>query len=466
MDEIIQLGARQSELALIDLAKTYSDQLILLETEAMDAIDRGDFSKAQQLVFDVTYRNAKEEIDNQVTLFEETILRRVTKEATRINVALWFFGFIVIINMTMALRSVLRYNRTIIARVVEPISQLTTVLNNLEAGELHQDIQEIEAHEEMNALIACAKRMQVTFYTYVKDISHLLKAIAEGNLSVETEGIYKGDFLEMQETSHKIIDSLNHIVLQIHQTTDEVAMGAEEIAKGATELAIGASEQEKVVDTFMQTVENAVQNIETTMHEVERASTISTGTKEKAVQGETIMNQMGNAMEQINASSQHIGEIIKIINTIAAQTNLLALNASIESARAGEAGKGFAVVAREIRDLANRSVETVKEIEGIILEGAKAVELGQSIADNTMETFKEIVIAVENTATITQVLLTSSNEQKDQMGHLLEGAKQLAHIVEENTTHSETSAAVSEELASQAEGLKGLIDYFKTKAQG
>ncbi len=95
-----------------------------------------------------------------------------------------------------------------------------------------------------------------------------------------------------------------------------------------------------------------------------------------AGQGGEVIAQVVTTMQDIQASSRKIGEIIGVIDGIAFQTNILALNAAVEAARAGEQGRGFAVVAAEVRALAQRSASAAREIKTLIQTGAQQAELG------------------------------------------------------------------------------------------
>ncbi|OON96929.1 MAG: hypothetical protein ATN36_04675 [Epulopiscium sp. Nele67-Bin005] len=173
------------------------------------------------------------------------------------------------------------------------------------------------------------------------------------------------------------------------------------------------------------------------------------------------MNDMIISMDKINKSSLVIAEVLQTVDNIANQTNLLALNAAIESARAGEAGKGFAVVAGEIRELANRSSETVKEIEEIIKQSFLYIEEGQKMAVETENSLKDIVESVDLTADFFTELVESTKKQQSSVNQLLEGTSQISAVVQNNAATSQESASISEQLEAEAEHLKQLLKYFK-----
>ena len=108
------------------------------------------------------------------------------------------------------------------------------------------------------------------------------------------------------------------------------------------------------------------------------------------------MQNLVEAMERIQASSEEIEKILKTIDDIAFQTNVLALNAAVEAARAGTAGKGFAVVAEEVRDLAGKSAEAAQNTSELIANSAEAVHMGTEIAQNTADVLLGVVNSIQS----------------------------------------------------------------------
>jgi methyl-accepting chemotaxis protein len=191
-----------------------------------------------------------------------------------------------------------------------------------------------------------------------------------------------------------------------------------------------------------------------------QANRISEEAKEDAVRGNDQMKELQEAIRDINESSANIGKIIKVIDEIAFQTNILALNAAVEAARAGIHGKGFGVVAEEVRSLAAKSADAAKETTSLIEGSMKKTEAGTRIADATAEALGNIVVSVEKTVELMREIAEASNYQATAVGEINRGIEQMSHVVQTNSATAEESAAATEELSSQAELLKTMVDRF------
>ncbi|WP_347559285.1 methyl-accepting chemotaxis protein [Clostridium carnis] len=304
-----------------------------------------------------------------------------------------------------------------------------------------------------------------TLSGYVIEISNVLGEFSKGNFTVIPQLDYIGDFYTIKESMLSISNKLNDTLSSISNSADELKGRANNIEKVSNNIANAATDQSSIIEEFIASTEEISGNIIKSMEQIEESSKISQSAKEYAIHGTETINEMLESMNEISVASKSISNIIKIIDEIASQTNLLALNAAIESARAGEAGKGFAVVAEEVRELANRSIETVRQIENIIIDTLKKVEHGQEVANNTAKSFDNIVNSIECSVEITENLLDNSKSQKVALEELMLGTKQISNIVENNLYTSQESSSVSEELLSQAISLKQLIEYFKLKQE-
>ena len=166
-------------------------------------------------------------------------------------------------------------------------------------------------------------------------------------------------------------------------------------------------------------------------------------------------------MQDINASSARIADIIGVIDAIAFQTNILALNAAVEAARAGEQGRGFAVVATEVRALAKRSADAAKEIKQLITASVERVEGGSALADQAGSTMGEIVHAIRRVTDIMGEISAASHEQSAGVAQVGEAVMQMDQATQQNAALVEESAAAAEGLRQQAEGLLQAVSRFQ-----
>jgi methyl-accepting chemotaxis protein len=297
----------------------------------------------------------------------------------------------------------------------------------------------------------------------INEASTVLQEMAGGNLGVEVNGDYQGDYAVLTEAVNRTIHSFNETLGEIQDAARQVAAGAEQIAGSSQSLSQAATEQAATVEQINASLNDITNQTKQNALNAGQANELSLSAKEIAVNGNSRMKDMLTAMEEINNSSATISKIIKVIDDIAFQTNILALNAAVEAARAGGHGKGFAVVAEEVRNLAARSAEAAKETTHMIEASIHKVESGTKIAIETADELNRIVDSVGKTAALVGEIACASKEQATGIVQINQGVDQVSQVTQTSTATAQESAAASEELAAQAEFLKSKIGKFRLK---
>jgi methyl-accepting chemotaxis protein len=214
----------------------------------------------------------------------------------------------------------------------------------------------------------------------------------------------------------------------------------------------------------VQTVASAAEELATSVHEIGRQVQESSKIADKAVSeaGRTTTIVAG-----LDKTTQRIGEVVQLIETIAAQTNLLALNATIEAARAGEAGKGFAVVASEVKSLAGQTAKATDEIKAQIGEVQAATgETVQAIRaiNDTIHQMNEIAVtiasSVEEQNAATQEIASSVQQAAQGTGNIANNIAGVSRATSDTGTAATKVLGTAAELSRQSETLRRHIDNF------
>ena len=299
----------------------------------------------------------------------------------------------------------------------------------------------------------------------IMECAEVMQEVASGNLTVEMNGEYTGEYVRIKDAINHTLRSFNGILKDISVASAQVSAGAKQVSESSVALSQGATEQASSVEELTASIEEIAVQTKQNANDADQANKLAESAKEFAEKGNEQMKAMLDSMEEINVSSDNISKIIKVIDDIAFQTNILALNAAVEAARAGQHGKGFTVVAEEVRNLAARSAKAANETTELIKNSMSNVEKGTLIANETAKALGEIVTGVTEAAQLVHNISLASNEQSAAIEQVNQGIMQVSQVVQSNSATSEEGAAASEELASQAEVLREQIEKFRLKEE-
>ncbi len=347
-------------------------------------------------------------------------------------------------------------------RITEPIKVVVDSIDKFANGNLNLDLK-TDRNDEIGLIVKKIYGMSLKFKEIIGDISIYLHAIADGDLTINSECIYPGEFEEIRESMEAITSKLNLTVLSIHNSADQVNSGAEQMSSSSQILASGATEQAATVEELNASIASVTEQAEQNVKFVEVASNYVLDAENGIKNSNEYMHKLNSAMKEIGESSAKISSITKVIEDIAFQTNILALNAAVESARAGEAGKGFAVVADEVRNLAAKSAEAAKQTSDLIQNSVSTVSEGEKLANETSRVLQEVADRALRAVDAIKKIEESSAAQSLSIEEINQGLSQVSAVVQSNAATAEESSASSEELAAQANMLKEEVNKFKVK---
>ncbi len=353
--------------------------------------------------------------------------------------------------------------KRLIKEIIHPVDLVTKRLVELARGDLKTPVEVIDTGDELAILSKNLADTIQSLNLYISDITRVLSQLSSGNLDIQTEAGFAGDFVSLKESIDTIIGSLNETMTQMNSAADLVADHSDSTSQGAKSLADSTTDQASVLEELTASITGVSDQVRLTAENAAMANKRSMEAEKNVEICSQQMQSMIQAMSDIKAGSAKISDIIKNIESIAEQTNLLSLNAAIEAARAGEAGRGFSVVAEEVRSLAEESADAAKNTAALIMKSIETVENGTSIVNETAQSLSQVV---DNTSEITRIvaeIADAAREQAAAIEQINTGFEQMSNAVTTNSMTAQDSASSSEELAAQAQNLKGLIGRFSLK---
>ena len=260
---------------------------------------------------------------------------------------------------------------------------------------------------------------------------------------------------------------IRHLTADLRNTAAQLDEGAQQIAAAALQvssssqtLAQGASEQAASIEETSAASEQinamARRNTENSASTAE----IVTASQLRFDATDRSLAEMVAAMNGIDAASEQIARIIKIIDQIAFQTNILALNAAVEAARAGVAGAGFAVVADEVRNLAQRSAQAAKDTADLIEDSIAKSHAGKLKVDQVAADIRAITAESARMKHLVDEISLGSREQSLGIDEVTKAIHQMERVTQANAASAEQSAAASQQLTAQSLAIQDIVSHL------
>ena len=283
----------------------------------------------------------------------------------------------------------------------------------------------------------------------LRNVIELARQYAAGDLRASLPVTRQDEVGQLVDAINGIGDGLQKIVLQVREAAGEIHLGTNALASDTGEISEQINKQASSVEETSASMEQTQQLVGETSLAVHQG-------------GETVTHAV-STMDDIRDASKRIEDITRVIESIAFQTNILALNAAVEAARAGEHGKGFAVVAQEVRALAARSANAVKEIEHLIGDTLNKVSEGHALSEKTRLAMDAIIVHIDNISQLVTEINHASREQSAGIGQVnlaMTHIGEASHINADRVSRSEQTAHTLREKGSH---LTQLVSLFQLK---
>lgn len=425
----------EAESDLVSAAKTAATTLIPVAQQMESIADR--IVKAQQQVLDTSSKQNSSTVSGLKTVS------------------------IAVIGFTFVLALVIGY---FLARFIcKPLILISKSAQQIAAGNLTEEEIRIKNRDEIGDLAISFNQMRNNLRQLISEIYKSAEHVA-----ASSQELAAGADLTSQTTEH-IAASIQRVA----EGTDQQVQGVVDCVQAVNEMSMGVQQismnAEQVADAVVVTTEKSEEGSHAIQSAIEQMQSI-----------QFTMDGLSKTITELGDRSNQIGKIVDMITNIAKQTNLLALNASIESARAGEHGKGFAVVANEVRNLAEQSSQSAKQIAEMItaiqqdtrstvesVENSRnEVEEGIRIVNRAGEAFGHIQSSVHQVAEEIQLVSARIQLMTQNTSQVVESMETISEMTDRSVAESQTvSAATEEQLASMEEFASFVTSLSKLAAE-
>ncbi|WP_437886856.1 methyl-accepting chemotaxis protein [Phytobacter sp. V91] len=298
----------------------------------------------------------------------------------------------------------------------------------------------------------------------LRDAIGLASRYASGDLRASLDVKREDEVGQLINAINGIGNGLHTIVMQVREAADDIHHGTNALAADSSEISDQINKQASSVEETSASMEQLTATVQQNAANMEEMQSLVNETSRAVQKGGATVGEAVATMDAIRTASQRIADITHVIESISFQTNILALNAAVEAARAGEHGKGFAVVAQEVRALAARSANAVKEIDELTSDTLRKVSEGHTLSDDTRQAMTQITTHMGHITQLVNEINHASHEQSagiNQVNIAMVHIGEATHINAGRVSRSEQTAGTLREKGAH---LTEVVSLFSLKA--
>ncbi len=378
-----------------------------------------------------------------------------------INGAMIVAGICTLVVLFLSILVILRMARSI----SKPVKNVTNRMLCLSDGDLHTEVAHIRSGDELEIMTRTLADTVESVNRYISDIHQVLSGVADGNLQIEPQVQYKGDFTLIRNSLGTILTSMNKTISGFRAAAARLARMAEELSGQSGQLHQASLEQNQATEVLVDEVTHVKEQLAGVIKSSDQTHTMTGEITRKVQEANTQMDSLSNAMSNISSNAQEITSIAKAIDNIAFQTNILALNASVEAARAGSAGRGFAIVADEVKELAGKSAQEAQNAMDIVTNTRAVIQEGVELNASTAESLQAIYGVSTEISKISDQLVAAVQGQENALISMEERIATISSIADRNLQSAVGTSQSSELLAKEAEELQMQVKKFALKEE-
>lgn len=294
-------------------------------------------------------------------------------------------------------------------------------------------------------------------------ISNGLDALSKGDLKHRVNLHSQDRMCEVADSFNSAVDHVSDLIRRVKSVAGVIDDMAKRIASNAEDLSRRTETQAATLEQTAAAVEELSNNATSASAYAEEVGSEAQNTRSSASQSGKVVRDVTEAMNRIERSSESISEIISVIDDIAFQTNLLALNAGVEAARAGEAGRGFAVVASEVRQLAQRSASSAREIKSLIGQSTQHVQAGAELVNKAGADLDTIFAGVEGISESIVTVVSGLRAQTTTLKEINTSVSQLDRVTQQNAAMVGETAGITSDLSRNSLSLSEAVAIFEVE---